>query len=111
MPLLYLVAPGLNEDEANEAARIVAFTAYGRVITGLAKGSLWTAHRLNRDFEIETNDWKWEQVFKDRLRDDPATVLVVPLNVIEQITQLKPQTGSVIAVFERHGSLAFEQFN
>lgn len=110
-PLLYLVTPARGEEEATEAARIVRFTAYGRVITGLAKGSMWTAHCMNRDFEIQTDDSKWEQIFKDRLRDDPATVLVVPAEIVEQIAGIKPDTGSVIGVFERNNKLIFEQFN
>lgn len=110
-PLLYLVAPAKDEEEAIEAARIVAFMAYSKVITGRTKGSMFTAHRMNRDFELQTDDSQWEQVLKQHLHDDPATVLVVPMEVIEQISGLKPDSGSVIAVFERNDTLVFEQFN
>lgn len=111
LPLLYLVSPAKDMEEAAEAARIVAFTAYGKVITGTSSGSMFTAHCMNRDFQLQTDDSEWEQTFKDRLRDDPPAVLVMPTKQITAMTKLQPDSGTVIAVFERDGMLIFEKFN
>lgn len=110
-PLCYLVCPAQNEEEADEAARIISFFVFGSVLTGTTRGSMFTAHRIKRDFELQTDDSKWPELFEQRLHDTIPAVLVMPADQIEQISAKKPDTGSVVAVFERNDTLVFEQFN
>lgn len=110
-PICYLVAAAKGDEEANEAKRIVAFTAYGPIITATDNQSIATAKHFGGWIDMQQYPDMWQYTFEQYKGSIPAAVLIAPTEIINKLSGLKVDTGSVVGVFHRNHALVFEAFN